>query len=568
MEILRIMKNLILFTALILSLISTTFLTAQGTYNPSQIIIDFADGVTSAEIDEYLDLIGGTIVDQIDNDIYLVEIASFPIQYTDVNGQEVVFYNVVEIIENENSSADIDDTNLNYNISSTPLNFLEIAESLPYGIYTPIPGTVDEYPGLLSCPNIPQSKKIKVAIIDTGIDHDHTFITEYVVYEANVYNNEPFAIDDNGHGTSVAGIIAGLAQASNISPDNLELYIIKALDTNGNGSLFDMVKAVEIARSLDVDILNLSWGFSYQLITQITPSGESGPYIDPSTTLKNAISRFQGVAVCGAGNDGVELPNSPTVDGRYGPADFIYHDLSKLITVGALNIDNNLAVFSNFNNQVVDVYAPGVELLTPTLNGNWISNNSGTSFSSAIVTASIALKLIGNQTEEIDDNENTEEIIIAHSNLIEENRSPVSSISIDHTIQNFNGDYFIGKIIDISGLCSNSNNFSFYQSEIINSSRVFNIRKNLNQGFDFNFSPNPAVNYLELTLLNLKKGELHFRFFDNSGKLIYSGQRVINNDYYFKSISIELSGGNFPSGIYRFQLSQGNEVVNKSLFIN
>lgn len=204
----------------------------------------------------------------------MVEVESFPIEYTDFNGVEVVLYNVVDIIENHQSNSEIDDTDLNYYVSSIPMDLGQIVESLPTDNYTPIPGYVDDYPGLLNCSSISQNQKVKVGIIDTGIDHYHSFITDYIIYENNVYNNDFTAIDDHGHGTSVAGIIAGLAQSAGITPEYLELYIIKAFDENGQGSYFNMIRAVEMANELDLDILNLSWGFSYDIF----PSGTEGIY--------------------------------------------------------------------------------------------------------------------------------------------------------------------------------------------------------------------------------------------------------------------------------------------------
>ncbi|KAA3633820.1 MAG: hypothetical protein DWQ02_12565, partial [Bacteroidetes bacterium] len=346
------MKNLIHSFTLLVFLISTTFLTAQGTYNPNQIIIDFAEGVTPAEIDEYLDLIDGTIIDQIDDDIYLIEIASFPIQYTDVNGQEVVFYNVVDIIENDVVNSEIDDTNLNYDITSTPLDFEVLVESLPGETYTPIPDYVNDYPGLLSCNYFPQNQIVKIGIIDTGIDYDHTFITNYVAFEANVINGELLPIDDNGHGTQIAGIIAALAESSGISPDNLELYIIKAFDSNGQGNLFDMQKAIRIANELELDVLNLSWGFSYP-VWIVEPLLNVIP-INPVSILKEEFNSFPGIIVCGAGNDGNELLNYMHQGNHYGPADFELQDPRKLLTVAGLNSNSDIASFWNYNHEIVD----------------------------------------------------------------------------------------------------------------------------------------------------------------------------------------------------------------------
>jgi subtilisin family serine protease len=83
--------------------------------------------------------------------------------------------------------------------------------------------------------------------LDTGADLDHTAfgpdansdgVGDRIVYDWDYVNNDSNASDDNGHGTNVAGIAAGLASGAN-------LIILKVLDNTGNGSFNGIQSALQ-----------------------------------------------------------------------------------------------------------------------------------------------------------------------------------------------------------------------------------------------------------------------------------------------------------------------------------
>ncbi|GAA0315631.1 hypothetical protein GCM10008967_02740 [Bacillus carboniphilus] len=102
-------------------------------------------------------------------------------------------------------------------------------------------------------------KGVRVAILDTGIDTEHP---DLVVKGGTCVAKEcPSGFDDNnGHGTHVAGIIS--AQDNQIGvlgiAPNVDLYAIKALDQNGDGSTATILAGVEWAIQNEMDIVNLS----------------------------------------------------------------------------------------------------------------------------------------------------------------------------------------------------------------------------------------------------------------------------------------------------------------------
>lgn len=208
-------------------------------------------------------------------------------------------------------------------------------------------------------------QKIKIAILDSGIDKNHEDLKDIIKGEFNaIYPGKPI-IDELGHGTAVAGIIA--AQNNNIgivgvSP-NVELYSVKILDRNGSGSVEDFVAGIEWAIDNNVDIINLSFGIS-----------RDKPLLRES--IDKAIS--QGIIIVASGGntygDKVDYPAS----------------YPEVISVTAINKNNYNASFATKGK--IDFSAPGVDvpILVP---NNKYSVSSGTSLATPHVTGIIALIL-------------------------------------------------------------------------------------------------------------------------------------------------------------------------------
>ena len=114
---------------------------------------------------------------------------------------------------------------------------------------------------------------VKVAIIDTGIDYIHNSVTDvpYVVdpefnseYKGgfDFVNNDADPMDDNGHGTHVAGILAAEKNGYlvvGVAPA-VDLYALKILDADGNGDESNLILALQWAVDHDIDVVNMSLG--------------------------------------------------------------------------------------------------------------------------------------------------------------------------------------------------------------------------------------------------------------------------------------------------------------------
>ena len=220
----------------------------------------------------------------------------------------------------------------------------------------------------------------KVAILDTGIDTDHPDLAKNVyrsddkpgnnkdddkngyvddAYGYNAIKGKGSGEDDNGHGTHVAGIVAGRGNNSlGVSGIcwSAKLIAVKFMNSRGKGSTSAAIDAIRYAVKKGAKIVNCSFGSTSK-----------------SSALKDAVDYAQdhkSLLVVAAGNDGVNIDKHPEYPAAYGD--------SNILAVAATTSDDKLASFSNFGATAVDVAAPGDGVLSTYLGGGYKSL-SGTS---------------------------------------------------------------------------------------------------------------------------------------------------------------------------------------------
>ena len=228
----------------------------------------------------------------------------------------------------------------------------------------------------------PIGRGIKVAILDTGLDPDHPDFAGRIINGADFSGQG--ARDRHGHGTHVAGIVAGAgAKYRGLAP-GAGLYIAKVLDNDGNGMMSDVIAGLEWAAQQQVHVINISLGSS-------EPS-------DGNDALSAAcdIVVGRGITVCvAAGNDG---PGPGTI-GSPGAA-------RQVITVGASTKRDGIVSFSSRGPTLdgrakPDILLPGQGIVScraaNTSLGAPISalytSNSGTSMASPHAAGAAALLL-------------------------------------------------------------------------------------------------------------------------------------------------------------------------------
>lgn len=221
-------------------------------------------------------------------------------------------------------------------------------------------------------------KGVTVAVIDTGLypHEDFTLPENRIAGFQDFVANRKEPYDDNGHGTHVAGVIAGNGRRSNglyrgIAPD-ARLVGIKALDAYGSGALSNVIRGIDwcvrYKDRLGIRVINLSLG---------APAQDS--YRDDPLCRAVEVAWRRGIVVCvAAGNEGptrgtIATPGiHPTV-----------------ITVGASddrgNSDRSDDVVASFSSRgptvdglhKPDLVAPGVSITAPAARRSVLSLQQG-----------------------------------------------------------------------------------------------------------------------------------------------------------------------------------------------
>lgn len=283
-------------------------------------------------------------------------------------------------------------TNMIYKLSNSPeIQYI----SFDSKVYTQLDIAIPTIEGSIPIDMGYKGEGITTAVIDTGIvlHQDLVRPNNRIIDFVDFINNKSTPYDDNGHGTHVAGIIAGNGYSSRgkytgIAPES-NILAIKALDNEGSGNTSTIIKAIsyviETKDKYNTRILNLSIG------SPANNSYKKDPLCKAVTEAVNSGI----IVVVAAGNNG---PNersilSPGIN-------------PKAITVGAVDdkrtinpMDDSIASFSSrgpTNEGLLkpDIVAPGVNinsLSSTKLDG--YSPLSGTSMASPLVSGTVALLL-------------------------------------------------------------------------------------------------------------------------------------------------------------------------------
>jgi len=214
--------------------------------------------------------------------------------------------------------------------------------------------------GVMGDPNV------RVAVVDTGVDYTHPDLDANVDVASgyDFVNNDNDAMDDNGHGTHCAGIIA--AEINNslgiAGLQQVTIVPVKCLDASGSGWDSDCAAAIEYAADVGAKVISCSWGgYGY------------------SSTIKSAIDYavdLGSIVVAAAGNDGLRFKHYPAA-------------YDNVIGVAALQDCTSRVSWSNYGKDNVLISAPGVDILSTWLGGGY-AYASGTSMACPHVSGVVA----------------------------------------------------------------------------------------------------------------------------------------------------------------------------------
>ena len=241
------------------------------------------------------------------------------------------------------------------------------------------------------------SAEVVVAIIDSGIDVDHSDLKGNLWVNTLELNGRPGVDDDGngivddihgynaitggsdltddvGHGTHVSGTIGAVGNNGvGVAGVNWNVRIMacKFLSATGGGTAAGAIDCLHYVaqmkrRGVNIVATNNSWG--------------GGGY---SRALHDAIAAQQDILfIVAAGNDGTNSDDTPTYPASY--------DLPNVVAVAATTSTDSMATYSQYGRRTVHVGAPGSAIYS-TSPGNSYATHSGTSMATPHVTGLAAL---------------------------------------------------------------------------------------------------------------------------------------------------------------------------------
>lgn len=231
------------------------------------------------------------------------------------------------------------------------------------------------------------SKKIVVAVIDTGIDATHPDLKDNMwrkaggdEYGFDFVTGKKNPEDKHGHGTHVAGIIGATAKAragaSGVAP-NISIMAVRYYSDTASGAqnLSNTVKAINYAIDNGAHIINYSGGGA-----------------EFSAAEMKAIQRAETKGVLFVAAAGNEYQDTDQSGNAYYPAAY---GLANIVAVAATNIRNQLLPSSNWGMKHVHVAAPGENIFSTLPRGRY-GYLTGTSQATAFVSGLAALMLSEN----------------------------------------------------------------------------------------------------------------------------------------------------------------------------
>jgi subtilisin family serine protease len=239
------------------------------------------------------------------------------------------------------------------------------------------------------------ASNIVVAVLDTGVRYTHEDLAANMWVNPNdgghgfnALTGTSAPIDDNGHGTLMAGILGAVGDNGKGVVGvawRVQIMAAKCLDGAGNGSDSDLITCIDYARTNGARVINMSL--------------DSNAY---SQSLSNAIysARNDGiifVASCGNGPPSVNVDVTPRYPSCY--------NIDNIVSVAYTDHNDALGFLSNYGATNVDLAAPGDQVYSTYALSDTsyyppsFLNVAGTSYAAAYVSGGFALMLAKYPTE-------------------------------------------------------------------------------------------------------------------------------------------------------------------------
>lgn len=233
------------------------------------------------------------------------------------------------------------------------------------------------------------SPNVTVAVVDDGIDKNHEIFSGRLVKPYNVFTCDSSLETGIGHGTHVAGLVAGntshLSQgAAGVAPE-CKIMPVQVFENN-KCTISGVIRGIMYAVRNDADVVNISIGMDIPVDPRNTPpineqKQVADQYFKPAEDVWKWVfeqaDKKKTIIVFAAGNNHLLAAIQPQLRSK------------STINVGAVGQNNTLTDFSNFGNTVY-VTAPGLGIYS-SVPGNRYTEFDGTSMAAPIVAGVVAL---------------------------------------------------------------------------------------------------------------------------------------------------------------------------------
>ena len=233
----------------------------------------------------------------------------------------------------------------------------------------------------------------KVAVLDSGTDIDHPdlaknlwknseetknngkdddkngYVDDY--YGVDLDDGRGSGVDENGHGTHVAGIVGAVGDNDNGVSGvcwKASIISVRFMDARGSGSTSAAAEGIVYSVREGARVVNCSFGSSSK-----------------SEALEDAIEYAKSkstLIIAAAGNEGDDIDKKPEYPAAYGG--------DNVIAVAATTSSDRLASFSNYGDTNVDLAAPGDGIVSTYPNDGY-RTLAGTSMAAPYVAGAAAL---------------------------------------------------------------------------------------------------------------------------------------------------------------------------------
>jgi serine protease len=211
-----------------------------------------------------------------------------------------------------------------------------------------------------------------VAIIDTGIDYNHPELKHAFKTGIDLVNHDNDPMDDDGHGTHVAGIIAAAMDSEGVvgvAPD-VDIYSVKVLDSCGSSNSGILITAIQW-------VVNEKKTIGGNWVVNMSLGGEN---FDPVESAAFQAAADAGILVFASSGNSFDATTNPAFVVAY-PAAY-----SSNVAVGAIDVTKTVASFSQRGPEL-KLVAPGVDVLSSLIASD-LTTSDGKTFAAELGSAS------------------------------------------------------------------------------------------------------------------------------------------------------------------------------------